>query len=518
MNERDLVQRACQHKGLIPKPQSQVIRGGESEFYAFWPEGVGAQEFVQGMTLLGDQTLVRADGTRVELQETSLLSSEGYRLEIEPQGIRVQIGGKSGAFYAGVTLAQLLQQGGRHVASQVITDEPSFEYRGFMLDVARSFVPLAEILALVDTIAVHKLNRLHLHLVDDQAWRFEMTNEGKACQDPIDYTMLHRRGGLGACASGDNPGFDDPQLAASEVVGDNLKFAGIPSGRTGYYTQAELRYLVDYAARRQIQVIPEFEFPGHNHVVLHALPELVGKGSSAAGTPGRPEAWDSWQVGHSYLDFDLPETWRFIEHLLSQAANVFGRSRIHLGGDEAHELLKNYGPQKYQQILQRVVASARVHGFEQVTLWQEAAGIYLQENDYLQFWTDQPSAGGRDAIKRAANQGSFKIINSDAHYVYLDQKLKRDELLGLNWACPDGLPVEQCYRFDPLATFGPELAERVIGFEAPLWSETVRSIRDIFHLVFPRLTALAEVGWSNPKDRDWQEFKARLGTDAGIWS
>lgn len=218
---------------------------------------------------------------------TATGEAEGYRLRCLPvetptqygETLRVQVEAATAAgfFYAGLTLAALACAGALQEGC-LVEDEPRFAHRGLMVDVARSFLPIDALRDLVSAVASLKINVLHLHLVDDQGWRLEITNEGRAADDPADYTALHRRGGLTACNPGTNPGFDVPGAAMSEVHAMNAGYETIAAGIPGYYTQAELRELVAYAASMHVDVVPELEFPGHNHVVLHALPHLATAG------------------------------------------------------------------------------------------------------------------------------------------------------------------------------------------------------------------------------------------------
>lgn len=442
---------------------------------------------------------------------------EGYRLHCLPAAslgeqegpLRVQVAAATatGFFYAGITLAALVASDSLREGC-LITDAPRFPHRGLMVDVARSFLPIGALRNLVDTMAALKLNVLHLHLVDDQGWRIEITNDGRDPEDLTDYTALHRLGGLTACNPGTDPGFDESEAAMSEVLAVNTGYESIAAGIPGYYTQEELRDLVAYAAEAHVRLLPELEFPGHNHVVLHALPHLATAGASAQDEGEGVPPWTRWQVGHSYLDFGNEDTWRFARHVMAQLRDIFGGEHLHLGGDEALKMLRILGQDAYDEVVARVVEEAKACGFDRVTLWQEGAMALTDTADSVQLWR-YSAAGEIERLMQAAAERELRIINSDARHVYLDQKSDIGDALGLTWACPDGLPTRQTYEWDPLEVFPDALREQVIGVEACLWSETVRGAADAATLTFPRLVAIAEVAWSLQERREWGNFQKR---------
>lgn len=425
--------------------------------------------------------------------------------------VTVEAATPAGFFYAGTTLAAFAERGLLGEGC-VVEDMPRFPHRGIMVDVARSFLPLEALRDLIRAAAILKLNVLHLHLVDDQGWRIEITNDGRDPADSTDYTALHRIGGLSACNPGTDPGFDMPGAAMSEVIAMNAGFESVAAGIPGYYTQAELCGLVAYAASLHVRLVPELEFPGHNHVVLHALPHLATAGASMPDEGEGVPPWTRWQVGHSYLDFDNEDTWRFARHVMRQVGEIFGSEHLHLGGDEALKMLRTLGQEKYDEVVTRVVAQAKTCGFERVTLWQEGAMSLTTPTDSVQLW-NYGAAGEVERLMKAAADRNLRIINSDARHIYLDQKITVKDVLGLTWACPEGLPTPYTYEWDPLEVFPPTVREQVIGIEACLWSETVRGPEDAATLLFPRLTAIAEVAWSPQERRCWEDFYGRVFCD-----
>lgn len=439
----------------------------------------------------------------------------------------------AGFLYAGLTFGRILADGDA-ASSMLVRDWPRFAHRGFMMDVARSYQPMPVLKGIVLAGAALKLNVLHLHLVDDQGWRIEITNEGRKTGDTCDYTRLHHASGATAVSAGENPGFDDAdETTGTNSVHDDVNqgYEAVPAGRTGWYTQQELRELVRFARQLNVQIIPELEFPGHNHSVLHALPELATAGAwvQAEGDDGMPrvEAWTRWQVGYSYLDFDNPATWNFAEHIMRQCAQIFGTHCLHLGADECYNLVKQVGVARYEEIVNRVVVLARELGFQQVTLWQEGVRALAssvsqpasvgdvsgasssRKADAVQLWnyTDPTLV---DELLVHARRGGVDIINSDARHLYLDQKIDLADSRGLTWAVAEGLTTRETYLWDPLQHIPNDLHSSVRGIEACLWSETVRSVEDIAYLGLPRLAAIAEVAWTDQKRRSWVEVSGRL--------
>lgn len=462
----------------------------------------------------------------VELHVDSALPSEGYRVDLQSGARRLSIAvaGAAAAQHSAITLAQLvgLQSGsGQAVLEGAIRveDNPRFAHRGVMLDLARSYFPPAVVRDLISLAAQLKLNVVHLHLVDDQAWRVEITNEGRSSDDSTDYTRLHTISGQTAVNSGAHPGFDSvaATTASNPVYGDpNKGFEAIATGKAGYYTQNELRDLVAYAKSLGIAIVPELEFPGHNHSVLHAMPELATKGAWTQAVDGQVEAWTRWQVGYSYLDYDNAATWRFAEHVMRQYGEIFGFDRLHLGGDECYKLVEDLGQERYNRILSDIVTLAHTCGFARVTLWQEgvlALNNQAGGNDAMQLWnyTDVSAVG--DLLAHARETGAH-IINSDARHLYLDQKINLSDALGLTWAVSEGLPTRNTYEWDPLADIPTDLHGFVDGIEACLWGETIRTAEDIAYLTLPRLASIAEVAWLAQENRAWQSVSERIGVSS----
>ncbi|PID97725.1 MAG: hypothetical protein CSA82_02785 [Actinobacteria bacterium] len=516
------VESASAHPGLIPHPLASTgfpapRTSKKSQRVSFWENP--NEDVVRALHLMGHtaayssydlahSSFENTAGLTLTVKNDASIPSEGYVLTTRSGKGVLSTSTAAGAFYGALTLGRALQCVDEpSTLNLAIVDKPRFQHRGIMIDVARSFLPFDDLLGIVDAAASLKLNILHLHLVDDQGWRLEVTNEGRKAEDTTDYTALHRVGSMSACSAGPAPGFDVQEKEASPTSDSQHSASSIVPGLTGYYTRAQLRELISYAAKRHVEIIPEIEFPGHNHVVLHALPHLASSGASAVDEGEGVPAWTRWQVGESYLDFTIDETWHFAEHVLRQTLEIFGPKHVHLGGDEAFKMLKKLGKEAYDQTMSQLVELAHSIGFDSVTLWQEGV-LALSASDCVQLWDYREETEVAGLIEAAKNSGCH-VINSNAHHAYLDQKINLSDELGLTWACPQGLSAEGSYIWNPVADFPAEMHQQVIGVEACLWSETVRGAEAAAYMIFPRLLAIAEVAWSPQESRNWNDFASR---------
>ena len=386
------------------------------------------------------------------------LGAEGYALAVAPDGVRLSAHAPAGLFYGVQTLRQLLPPAIESAAPQAgpwplptgrIRDVPRFAWRGLMLDVARHFFPVADVQRVIDLAAAYKLNRLHLHLTDDQGWRIDIAS----------WPELARAGGQTAVGGG--PG--------------------------GYYTQADYAALVAYAAARHITVVPEIDLPGHTNAALAAYPEL-----NADGQPQPP--YTGIEVGFSSLAIDNEMTYRFIDDVIGELAALTPGDYLHIGGDEALATAK----EDYIRFIERVATIVRAHGKRMVG-WEEIGQARLEPAAIAQHW-----ASGHAAA--AAAQGA-SVILSPAPRVYLDMKYDAATPLGLAWAGHIG--VRAAYDWEPAMQL-PGVAEaQLLGVEAALWSETLTTRAGIEFMLFPRLPGVAEVAWS-AAGRDWEAYRARL--------
>lgn len=387
------------------------------------------------------------------------LGDEGYRLAITPQRVIASAPRPAGLFYAVQTLRQLLPAGvedrtlpqRQDVRVITIVDRPRYAWRGAMLDVSRHFLGPADVKRYIDLMALYKLNRLHLHLSDDQGWRIEIKS----------WPNLTARGG--STAVGGGPG--------------------------GFYTQAEYAGIVEYARQRFVTVVPEIDMPGHTNAALASYAELNCDGRA------RP-LYTGTRVGFSALCPSKEITYRFVDDVVREVSALTPGPWVHIGGDE----VKTLSARQYSAFVERVQAIVRSHG-KQMIGWGEIAAATLHPTTVVQHW--QPTATARAAIRQRS-----RLILSPADKVYLDMKYDRSTRLGLQWA--GYVEVRTSYDWDPAKLLAGVGEEAILGIEAPLWSETVATISDYEHLAFPRLAAVAEVAWSPQRRREWADFRLRL--------
>jgi hexosaminidase len=362
-----------------------------------------------------------------------------------------------------------------------ITDAPRYGWRGAMLDVARHFFPPSDVKRYIDLMALHKLNRLHLHLSDDQGWRIEV--EG--------WPDLTRVGGR------------------TEVGG----------GPGGSYTLDEYADLVRYAEARFVTIVPEIDMPGHIHAALASYPEL-----NCDGEPR--ELYTGTEVGFSALCLEKEVTWQFLEDVIREVAGLHPGPWFHVGGDEVPTLPE----EDYADFMRRVSGLVQANGKTMVA-WDEVAANLPGPGTVVQLWRPAPwhdpgappadtararaAAEQRREILDAQARGA-RFIVSPASRFYLDMKASPDQVLGLRWA---GVPdLRATYDWDPDTHMADLEPDGILGVEAPLWTETAGTMEDLEYLAFPRLAAVAEFGWSSRDRRDWRQFRIRLGAQSARWT
>ncbi len=388
------------------------------------------------------------------------LGEEGYRLIVAPALVTLAARTPTGLVRGVQTLRQLLPdaiEASRRRAGPwllpVVTvhDRPRFAWRGMMLDVARHFFGVRELERLIDLLALYKLNRLHLHLTDDQGWRLAIASRPR----------LARVGGLTAVGGDDG----------------------------GYYTQRDYRHLVAYAAERHVDVVPEVDMPGHVNAALASYSELSCDGKAAAPYTGI-------EVGFSSLCIRKEETYAFVDDVLGEVAALTPGPYLHVGGDEP----LSTDPADYRFFVERVQRLVRARG-KRMLGWEEVARTSLRRTTLVQHWHDHELA-------RAAVAQGAKLVMSPATRSYLDMKYARSSELGLQWAGTTS--IRKAYEWDPAALVDGVSERDVAGVEAALWSETISTRSGIDHLAFPRLLGIAEIGWSASAGRSWREYRTRL--------
>lgn len=407
----------------------------------------------------------------LELCADTGIAAEGYRLDITAHGITVQARQAAGLFHGVQTLRQLfppavesasVKKGPWLVPGGHIEDQPRFAYRGAMLDVARHFFTVSQVEHYIDEIALYKVNTLHLHLADDQGWRIMIDSW--------------------------------PRLA---TYGGSTEVGG---GAGGYYTQAQFQQIVAYAQARFITVIPEIDMPGHVNAALASYPELNCDGVA-------PPLYTGTDVGFSTLCVSKDVTYRFLDDVIRELAAITPGPYLHIGGDEA----ASTAPADYVTFMNKVQPIVAKYG-KTVLAWHQVVEATPLPSTVAQYWdttNDNPD------VAAAAHNGT-KLVLSPANLAYLDMKYTEATPLGQDWA---GLiEVKDAYGWNPGSYLKGVPASAVLGVEAPLWTETIVDNADIDYMAFPRLAAIAELGWSTAASHDWTAFSKRLGAQGPRWT
>jgi hexosaminidase len=401
------------------------------------------------------------------------LGAEGYRLTVDRNAITIRANRAAGLFAGTQTLRQLLpaeidaptrQHRTWTVAGGSVLDYPRFGYRGAMLDEARHFHTPDEIKAYIDEISRFKINYLHLHLADDQGWRIQIDS----------WPRLTTVGG----AEG----------------------TGVDGVGGGFLTKADYRELVRYAAARYVTIVPEIDMPGHVNAAQVAYPELTCDG---VAPPPRTDT----EVGYSSLCITKDVTYRFVEDVIRELAAMTPGPYLHIGGDEAHATTDA----DYVTFEQRVLPIVAKYG-KTAYGWNEIAKAPAASTAVAQYWDTATT----NATVAAAAANGTKVVMSPANKAYLDMKYDRNTPLGLSWA--GFIEVRTAYDWDPGTRVAGVPESAVLGVEAPLWSETLRKLDDIEFMAFPRLAAIAELGWSPTTTHDWTSFSTRLGAYGPRWT
>ena len=465
---------------VIPAPASAVPFEGSWAVPASLPTDVA---------FAGEAALGAADIRFRLVPGDSLRGPESYTLTIAPAAVTITSPRPAGRFYALLTLQQLVDaarasgEPAPRIGSVTITDAPRFPYRGLHLDVGRHFEPVAFVKRYIDLMALYKLNTFHWHLTEDQGWRIEIKKyprltEVGGCRKE---TMVERN--------------------FSPYVGD-----GTP--HCGFYTQDEIREVVAYAAARHVTVVPEIEMPGHALAAITAYPEL-------ACTPGPFEVLTIWGVSDDIL-CPSERTFEFLQDVLTEVLALFPSTMIHIGGDEAPKVRWQASP-----LAQEIIRRERLKDEHELQSWfiRRIDGWLTARGRRLVGWDEilegglAPGAtvmswrgisGGIDAARLGRD-----VIMTPSSHLYFDfyQSDPRSEPLAIG-----GLStLENVYSYEPV----PEVltaveAKRILGAQANVWTEYLKTPAAIEYMAYPRALALAEITWSPKAQRDWASFEQRL--------
>ena len=411
------------------------------------------------------------------------LGREGYQLEVRPDAIVIEAPGTAGVFYGIQTLRQLLpiEIEERRPVSGVdwrvpcvlIEDKPRFAWRGFMLDEARHFHGKETVLLTLDLMTLQKLNVLHWHLTEDQGWRIEVKK----------YPKLTEVGS---------------QRAGTSIAMLGKQHDGIP--HSCFYTQDEIREIVAYAAERHIRIVPEIEMPGHSLAALASYPEL-----SCTGGPFKVAT--HFGIFPDIYCAGKETVFTFLQDVLDEILELFPSPYIHIGGDEAPKKRWKGCPDCQRRIREeglkgehalQVYFTNRIAAYldskgRHVMGWNEILQDGLVKGAVVQFW-----ARGRERLLEAIRTEKRAVVMS----TYLDTYLDHSYSL---------MPLSRAYRYEPIpAELGENDAGSILGLEFPIWSEWVPNRARLDYQVYPRLTAMAETGWTPKDKKDFKDFRRRL--------
>jgi hexosaminidase len=419
----------------------------------------------------------------LNLVSDASLGEEGYQLTVNEASVKLLANKPAGLFYGIQTLRQLLPAQIESSALQKdiewkipevsIKDVPAYSWRGSMLDVARHFFSVEDVKKYIDYMALYKMNVLHLSLSNDQGWRIEIKSW--------------------------------PNLA---IHGGSTQVGG---GKGGYYTQEQYKDIVAYAQKQYITIVPEIDLPGHINAALASYGELNGgitlvpeKGrinlSTNAGEVGgknKPtELYTGIEVGFSTLQYNQEATFRFVNDVIKELSSITPGEYIHIGGDEARVTKK----EEYIKFVNKFYEIVTANGKKMIG-WEEISQADIKGDIIAQHW-DSPSYP-----KMAVEKGG-KILMSPAPKVYLDMQYDSTSKLGLHWAAY--IEVKDSYDWEPTSLVEGITKENIIGVETPLWTETISTMKEIEYMLFPRFPGIAEIAWSKPEGRNWEEYKVRL--------
>lgn len=438
---------------------------------------------------------------------------DNYNLTMKENGITINGNSSAGVFYGVQSLIQLLpttKSAFLKIPSVVIIDYPRFDYRGMHLDVSRHFFDVAFVKKYIDYLALHKMNYFHWHLTDDHGWRIEIKKYPKLTE-------------IGAWRNGSIVGLwpgkgnesikyqvlpNDVKITPANAV---IKTDGIKHG--GYYTQEEIKEIIDYAAKRYITIIPEIEMPAHSMAILAAYPELGTDPKSGY------KVAETWGMMNKYNNVLAPteKTFNFLEDVLTEVIDLFPSQYIHIGGDEASKIWWRQSAET-QQIMkinnlkdESALQSYFIHRIEKfvnskgktIIGWDEILDGGLAPNAVVMSWRGEK--GGITAAKLKQ-----KVIMTPEEKLYLNHKqFMKDDSLAAN----KFLPLETVYNYEPVpAELTIEQAKFIWGAQGNLWSEYITNPAKVNYMLFPRLDALSEILWSPKENKNYPDFLRRLKT------
>lgn len=421
-------------------------------------------------------------------KDSTITNAEGYQIESNKDWIKITATTRTGIFYGMVSILQLMQpsmdgEGAFTVPACKINDQPRFSWRGMHLDVCRHFFGKEFIKKYIDMLALHKMNTFHWHLTEDQGWRIEIKKYPKLTE-------------IGAWRNGSMIGrYSDHQF-------DTIRYGG-------YYSQDDIREIVKYAASRHITIIPEIEMPGHSLAALASYPEL-----SCTGGPF--EVSKEWGVFEDVYCAGNENTFKFMEDVLTEVCALFPGKYIHIGGDECpkerwktcpkcQKRIKDEGLKDEHELqsyfIRRIEKFLNSKG-KQIIGWDEILEGGLAPNAAVMSWRGEQ--GGIEA----ANQ-QHDVVMSPGTHCYFDHYQGDPELEPI--AIGGFTTVEKVYSYEPIpAGLNDSLEKYIMGAQGNVWTEYILNEKHVEYMAFPRMSALAEVLWTQKEKKDQNDFQDRL--------
>lgn len=440
---------------IFPKPKSvKIVSNNTKLFNSFYDGNFNLSPYVK-KELKSDLIFDENSSNILSFFEDNSLNNEGYKIIVN-RDIKIYSSSDSGYFYAIKTLYQLLLQNGNKLPEMVIEDEPTYKYRGFMLDVGRYFYSVQDVKKIIDRMANHKLNYFHFHLTEDQGWRIEIKKH--------------------------------PLL--TEIGSRRYKTNFFGKAENGYYTQEDIKEIVEYAHSKFIKVVPEFDIPGHSRAAIAAYNELTC-------FPRDLPVATHWGVKHDVLCAGKEDTYRFVFDVIDEMSELFTDGIFHIGGDEVPKHRWNLCPN-----CKKIMAENKLKNADELQFYfMNRVNDYLQEKGIKSFMWNWDL--GSDTSKLDKNIG-FTLCS-------YDKNSKPEEDRTVIDTSSSAYYIDMPYGYVSLkdsANHIPPKTDCCIGIEAELWSEYVPNMKKADYMTFPRLGAICETAWNGKNS--YLEFEKDL--------
>ena len=501
---------ACKKQGrvmpvnIIPQPQSVQTAKGNINWNDISAIDVPGDFVEVANTFAGELKAMKVHAPRpvpenstdgknvIKVVMSKQLPLEGYELEITPEAIIVKASAPNGCYYAFQTLKQLLPFGPVEedilLPALKIKDQPRFKYRGMHLDVSRHFFTVKELKQYIDVISQYKINRLHLHLTDDQGWRIQIDKYPLLTEKGA-WRVYNNQDTLCMELAKEDPTFEIPQDKERYKMIDGKRMYG------GFYSKAQMRDIINYAAAKQIEIVPEIDVPGHFMAAIENYPFL-----SCTGKPGWGELFSTPAC------LGKETTYTFIENVLGEVADLFPGEYLHIGGDEVNikswkecpkdqaviKKLHLKNEHELQAYFNRQIEKFLKKKGKKLMGWDEIAEGGLTKDATMMWWRNWAPK----MLDIAAKNGNDIIMTPDFEYYF-------------DFLYP-ATPVSKVYNFEPVVErFTPEMAKHIIGVQGNVWTERIPNTKRLYYMILPRMLALAETGWTDKDKKDFDKFYSK---------